>query len=325
MVSSLEEFEHNRYYLSNARKPWRAAPSLTLGLLGMRRAARQADLLHIVGDTSVVLCAPLFARCRTVWSTQGLHLLRRSRGIQAKVVQRRLVSAINTTQQTICSSRSEVEELRQLGGVNVAAKLVEVPNGIPLPTIPTREERKSARRRLNLADDSVVALYLGQLESRKRPFDAIVAARRAAAKGANIVLLIAGAGPLAGDVAAESGETVRALGFQSDPSSLLAAADIFLMPSEREGLALAMLEAMGYGLAIIASDGPGNPEALGDAGVVHRVGDVDALTSSLVSLVGSQHERERLGVAARTRAEANFTVERFLDDMRGVINAVVSS
>ena len=62
---------------------------------------------------------------------------------------------------------------------------------------------------------------------------------------------------------------------------LLAAADAFVMPSEREGLSLAVLEAMGRGLPVVVSDGAGNPEAVGDAGIVVPLGDVSALAAAL--------------------------------------------
>jgi glycosyltransferase involved in cell wall biosynthesis len=160
-----------------------------------------------------------------------------------------------------------------------------------------------------------VALYLGQLEPRKRPLEAVAAAERAAA-AAPLVLLVAGDGPLAEEVAGHAGPAVRALGFRRDPERLLAAADILVMPSEREGLSLAVLEAMAAGLAPVVSDGPGNPEAVGDAGVVVPVGDVAALASALERLAGDPEERTRLGAAARARAEAEFSIERFLADMR---------
>jgi glycosyltransferase involved in cell wall biosynthesis len=126
-----------------------------------------------------------------------------------------------------------------------------------------------------------------------------------------VVLLVAGEGPLAGEVAARSGPAVRPLGHRADPERLLTAADVLLLPSSREGLAMVALEAMAHGLATIVSDGPGNPEAVGDAGVVAPVGDVEAWTQALLRLTADPDERARLGAAARARVAHDFSVDRF--------------
>ncbi len=325
LLSALEGFDHERLYLSRTRKPALAAPSLAPGLLRARREARRADLLHVVGDTSALLCAPLFRRNAAVWSTQGLHLLRRAGGPPGALVRRRTRTAVAASRRTICSSRQELDELAALVGPALAPKLVEVPNGIPIPPLPSAAERAAARRRLGLDDSATAVLCLGELEPRKRPLDAVAAAEEAARRGAPVVLLLAGEGPLADEVAARAGTAVRPLGFVPDPAPLLAAADVLAMPSEREGLAFALLEAMAYGLAIVASDGPGNPDAVGAAGVLHRVGDIAALTDALVRLGEDPEERRRLGAAARARAEACFSLERFLADMRRIFEAAVDT
>ena len=323
LLSGLDDFDHRRCYLSNTRKPHLAPPSLAHGLLRARREARKADLLHVVGDTSALLCAPLFRRHPAVWGTHGLSLLRRLDGPLGVLVRRRARTVVARSVRTVCSSRKELEELTAIVHPALAPKFIEVPNGIPLPPVPTTEERAAARRRLDLGEDILVVLYLGALEEAKHPLDAVTAVAKAAGRGAPVVLLVAGDGPLAGEVAAQGGGAVRALGFEPDPSRLLAAADVFVMPSEREGLALALLEAMAHGLAIVTSDGSGNPNAIGDAGLLCRVGDVDALAGALVRLAADPEERRRLGTAARARAEAKFSLDRFLADMRRVFDAAI--
>ena len=140
-----------------------------------------------------------------------------------------------------------------------------------------------------------------------------------------MVLLVAGDGPLAGEVAARSGPAVRPLGHRADPERLLTAADVLLLPSSREGLAMAALEAMAHGVATVVSDGPGNPEAVGHAGVVAPVGDVAAWTDVLVELAGDRDERARLGRAARARVAAEFGVERFRAGVAAAYDAALPS
>src|SRR5207302_2247875 len=99
------------------------------------------------------------------------------------------------------------------------------------PELPGPDERAVLRRDLGLDDGDVVVVFVGQLEDRKDPMTAILAAERARAAGAAIVLLLAGEGPLAESVAAREGAAVRYLGYRRDVPHLLGAADIFVAPS----------------------------------------------------------------------------------------------
>jgi glycosyltransferase involved in cell wall biosynthesis len=69
---------------------------------------------------------------------------------------------------------------------------------------------------------------------------------------------------------------------------------------------------MASGLAMVVSGGAGNPEAVGDAGIVVPVGDEQAFAAALQDLAGDDRERARLGAAARERVAAHFSVEQML-------------
>jgi glycosyltransferase involved in cell wall biosynthesis len=280
--------------LSAARTPLAALPSIVGRWPAVARRARSADLLVVHGDAAAILVLPLLARRPSVWTTHGLHLLRRRPAVGPLVRQ-----ALRAATVTVCTSQAERDELRALAPELPDDRLVVVRNGIDPPGVAA--DRDAARGALGLEPDDVAALYLGRLEERKRPLDAVAAVAQA---GAPLVLLVAGAGPLAPRIA---GERVRMLGHRDEVGELLAASDIFVMPSEREGISFAVLEAMGHGLAIVVSDGPGNAEAVGGAGIVVPVGDVDALASALHRLAVDPGERERLGAAARERVAGVLT------------------
>src|SRR5436305_1649071 len=110
-------------------------------------------------------------------------------------------------------------------------RLVVVPNGVPVAAAASAEQRARARSELGLGDGDVGVLFVGQLEERKDPLGAIAAVEAARARGARLVLLIAGAGPLEHEVQARGGAAVRALGHRDDLEILYAATDIFLLPS----------------------------------------------------------------------------------------------
>jgi glycosyltransferase involved in cell wall biosynthesis len=254
---------------------------------------------------------PLLRFRPSVFTTHGLHFLRRARGVRGRVARAAIRAAAGCAARIVCTSEAERLELAEVVGPHREARLVTVYSGVPVPPEPTADDRAAARSALDLEDQTVVALYLGQLEQRKQPLVAVEAASRARENGAPVLLLVAGDGPLADELASRSGPAVRLLGRRDDPERLLTASDVLLLPSAREGLAMAALEAMARGLAVVVSDGPGNPEAVGDAGVVAPLGDVDAWTAALARLASDPDARARLGAAARARVQAEFTVERF--------------
>lgn len=322
LVSRLEGYEHERFYLSASQSAVRGAASIAAQRVRLPRRASRADLLHVVGDMGAMFTLPLLRRHRAVFGTHGLHFLRRSSGVGGALARRRLRSVVGAADRTICTSRAELEELAALVG-SPQPRLVHVPNGVHLPTLAS-ELRAEARAELGLADEQVAALYLGRLEARKDPLLAVEAADRVARRGLPLVLLIAGDGPLDEDVRSRAGAAVRPLGFRDDPARLLRAADLLVMPSSREGLSLAVLEAMAHGVPPVVSDGPGNPDAVGDAGVVFPAGDAGALEEALARLAADAGERRRLGATARSRAEEQFSLERFLADMREVFESVLA-
>jgi glycosyltransferase involved in cell wall biosynthesis len=311
LLEGMDGYVHERAALSSTREPLRSLPSIARRWPGVARRGRHADLVHAHGDVASSLVLPLLRSRPSVVTTHGLHFLRRAGGPRARAAQAAMRAVVGAAARTMCTSAAERDELVALLGPAVADGLVVVHNGVPMPTEAGAEERRSARAALEVAEDDVVALYLGRLEERKDPLVAVEAARRARERGAPVVLLVAGEGPLAGEVAAREGAAVRPLGHRPDPERLLTAADVLLLPSAREGLAMAALEAMAHGVATVVSDGPGNPEAVGDAGVVVPVGDVEAWTATLARLVADPEERARLGAAARARMADEFSVERF--------------
>jgi glycosyltransferase involved in cell wall biosynthesis len=303
-------FTHRRMPLSRGRTPAQAAASLPLGLPALARAARRADLVHIHGDTAALLALPLLRGRPSVITTHGLHLLRRVEGATRAVVVAGLRVAARAADRIICTSHAERDELAALLPPSAAQRLVVVHNGIDLPPEVAPRERVPARAALGLADGDVAGLFLGELHQRKAPLHAVEAAQAARARGAPLVLIVAGDGPQAAAVQSHAGPAVRPLGFRDDVPRLLAAADLMVMPSAREGLSFAVLEAMGAGLAMVVSDGPGNPEVVGDAGVIVPVGDRALLAEALAGLATDDARRARLGAAARERVRTTFTLER---------------
>ena len=323
LLEGMEGFDQSRAMLSGSRSPLRAAPTMLRRRPRLAGAARRAELVHVHGDMAAMLSLRLLRARPSVVTTHGLHFLRRARGAALAAARQRLTAVARAADRIVCTSAAERDELAS-GLRGVEDRLVVVPNGISLPAMPSQRARAAARADLGLADDRVAALFLGQLEARKAPVVAVEAAERAAAGGAPVTLLVAGDGPQRDDVEAAAGPAVRVLGFRRDPERLLDAADLLVLPSEREGMSMALLEAMGRGVPVLVSDGAGNAETVGPAGVVTPVGDAAALARALADLARDPERRRRLGEAGRARVADELSAERMIAATRAVYVEVLA-
>jgi glycosyltransferase involved in cell wall biosynthesis len=114
-------------------------------------------------------------------------------------------------------------------------------------------------------------------------------------------------------LAAELGiaDRVHLTGLVETPAAYVAAADACVLCSETEGLSNAVLEYMHAGKPIVCTSVGGNPELVtdGETGYLVTVGDVAAITDRLARVLDNPDAAARLGVAARARALADFSVE----------------
>ena len=99
---------------------------------------------------------------------------------------------------------------------------------------------------------------------------------------------------------------------------LLTNAMIFVLPSDLEGLSLALLDAMGAGLCVLSSDVAENREAMDDAGFTFRRGDVADLADRLRFLIANPAVREAAGEAAKRRVRENYQWPKIVAEIERV-------
>jgi glycosyltransferase involved in cell wall biosynthesis len=104
-------------------------------------------------------------------------------------------------------------------------------------------------------------------------------------------------------------------GFRPEPAPDLRAADVVVIPSRYDGMALTLLEAMACGTAIVATRVPGT-SALGGAGQLVPVEDPESLAEAVDALLADPQRRRLLGAAARERAVKHYSLQRSL---RGIL------
>lgn len=187
-----------------------------------------------------------------------------------------------------------------------------IPNGVELPVLEKPSGDSTAARRF---------LYLGRLSTNTwRDVPALVRAfDRLASVSPDVELALVGDGDLyqetAGLVAqCHHRDRISMPGLQA-PEPWLRWADSFVLPSRREGLSNALLEAMSHGLSCIANDIPPNREALseGEAGVLTPVEDEQALFEAMARMAGDGPHAEAMRAAALSHARTHFSIESVAD------------
>jgi glycosyltransferase involved in cell wall biosynthesis len=193
-----------------------------------------------------------------------------------------------------------------------AAPVIQIPNGIRVPSSLSADERAAARAAFGISPGASVLAVVGRLSKEKGHRVLLDALRRVETR---TVLLVAGEGPLEAELRQSAlGLDIRWLGFLRDIRPVYAAADAVVMPSLTEGLPLVALEAMALGRPLVASEVGELPTLLADgAGVLVRPGSDAALARGLEGVLLDAEHRERLALRARARVESAYTLERMAE------------
>ena len=210
----------------------------------------------------------------------------------------------------LCVSPDLADRMGRLGAKKVERAVVPAPAALAPaagPAGPAGPGGPGGRAALD-SDGRPVVLGVGRLAPQKR-FDVLVrAAATAKWLGREPVplVVIAGAGPLEADLtrlAREVGADVRFLGERPDVPALLAAADVFVLPSQWEGQPLVLQEALRAARPIVASDVGGVRDLTGDdAALLISPGDPEALSQAVLAILDDPGLAGRLAAAAATRA-----------------------
>ena len=178
-------------------------------------------------------------------------------------------------------------------------------------------DRESARVRLGLPLGVPVVLFVGRLTVIKRPDRLIEAMSYVLARRSDAVLAVAGEGGLLEETrrrAEPLGSAVRFLGWQPDIADLYVAADCVVLTSDSEGMPVTLIEAAMAGVPGVTTDVGSAREVVVD-GVTGLVvaSDASAVADGLLRLFDVEL-RDRMGAAARARAEAEFGTRRLIAD-----------
>lgn len=193
-----------------------------------------------------------------------------------------------------------------------ASRVATVGNGVRPANA---AEPSNLRAELGLGPNDRLVLAVGNLYPVKGHRYAV----EALALLPRVHLAVAGRGHLADSLRAQAAQLgvadrLHLLGLRSDIGSLLAAADVFILPSLSEGLPVALLEAMFAGRAIVASDVGDVRAALedGEDGVLVRAGDSRALARAVRGLLDEPAHAREIGTRARQHAMREYDGSRMV-------------
>jgi len=282
--------------------------------------AEKPDLVHAHMPISGFLgrLAAWFAGVpRVAYTCHGFLFNHRSSSLP-----RRLLSVVmewlaaRVTDVFLTVSEAEAADARRL---RICRHAVAVGNGRdPAVFRPDPAARDQVRAAFGVASDRVVIIAVSRLVWHKgypelaaamravpRAELWVVGERLASDRGADMIAVLRGAG---------LGERLRLLGYREDISALLAAADIFALPSRFEGLPMSVIEAMLTALPVVATDvrGPAEQVVDGVTGLQVPAGDAAALGLALGRLADDPALRARMGQAGRRRARERYDEAKVL-------------
>ena len=212
-------------------------------------------------------------------------------------------------------------------GLFTRAQSTVILNGVDVARLGARVlDRWDARAALGLEQSARVIGCVARFDEVKR-LDLVL--RAAASITPPAVVALVGGGPEEARlraVAAEVGLGPRArfAGEVAEAARLFGAFDVFAAPSRKEGLPLAVVEAMALGVPVVASDIPAHREVLGpgSAGLVE--GTVEGFARRLGEVLTDAGLRERLAAENRTRARSELDARDMLSALEGVYRRVLA-
>lgn len=303
---------------------------LALYLLWRLFLKRRFDMVHSVTPKSgllsmvAALLAGIKHRTHTftgqVWVTsKGLYrlLLKNMDKIIALCANNVLVDSFSQrefliSERVVCADKAMVLANGSISGVNTSR------------FYPRSDERVRIRCELGIPDDATVFLFLGRLNLDKGVLDLAKAFSLLSAKYNQAYLLYVGADE--GDMEAKiqqicsrSASRVYFVNFTKAPEYYMNAADVFCLPSYREGFGSVVIEAGASEIPSIGSRIYGISDSIkeGETGLLFTPGNINKLYSHMARLVENPELRSKMGEAARIRAEKMFSSNLVTSELTG--------
>lgn len=185
---------------------------------------------------------------------------------------------------------------------------------------PDQSRRDRIRLELGIGSTDIVFIFVGRLTKDKGIHDLLKAFAQIAAQAPAAHLLLIGPDEEGYDIHFETlhvelrRKIHRIVGFMSQPEWYMAAADVFCLPSYREGFGSVLIEAAAVGLPAVASRIYGITDAVVDreTGILHEPGNISEIVAAMFKMVNDESLRLKMADAARTRVIEDFPQARLI-------------
>jgi glycosyltransferase involved in cell wall biosynthesis len=221
------------------------------------------------------------------------------------------------TQRHIAVSQDGMDIRRRRERI-AADRILIIPNGVPIPADPVNTPgRHRIREEFGLTSRTPLLGTVGRLVRAKGCEHLLGALQILRREFPDLRWLAVGDGDQRASLAALAADmrlsdAVIWAGMRDDVGDLLAAMDVWVMSSVREGLPIALLEAMAFQKPIVATRVGGIPDAVRDGceAILVEPADPDALARAVSEMLGEPRRAEALAAAARQRAISEYSIER---------------
>lgn len=187
---------------------------------------------------------------------------------------------------------------------------------------PDHEAKRAVRLDLDIAQDAMVILFVGRLNRDKGMLDLASAFSALAGIHKEVVLLLVGAEEDVSfsriqEICGTHAHRLHYVRHTATPEHYMAAADIFCLPSYREGFGMTIIEAAACAVPAVASRIYGITDAVaeGNTGLLFPAGDIAALTQALSKLIVENDLRQKMGNAAWSRVLEQFSSDKITREM----------
>ncbi|MEM1024813.1 MAG: glycosyltransferase [Myxococcota bacterium] len=206
-------------------------------------------------------------------------------------------------------------------------------NGVERPRAVGASETARIKAELGIPPGAKVVGTVGRLHDRhKRQSDLIEAFGRLRSQHKDVRLLIIGSGPDRSALESKAsqlglGTSVHFAGYQADTAPYYACLDVFALVSNREACPLVLMEAMLHGLPVVTTAIGGGSELVRHEvdGVHVPVGDIEAIARRVGELLWDENKSGALSRQAKTHAEANYTADRYVEQVAETYEHIVGA
>ena len=247
-------------------------------------------IASITGNLAKVPCIVTSEHGKNLWKKKRHHL------VEKHLIDRSVKMRVAVSE--------DIKHLRIKNDKLNPNKIITIPNGVSIPaTIPNKKKVPQ------------VIGAMGRLVDAKDYFSLIDTIKIVRDAGNDLKLLIAGEGLLKEKLEKYINKlglnkSAELVGFQK-PDLFLGKIDIFAMSSQREGMPVALLEAMSFGLPVVATDVGGIKEVVENNidGLLSESKNPKAMAENIIRIVQDANLRDRLGFAARNKIVEQYSIK----------------